>query len=279
MGYCRGVSGVISLAQTCIDMAAEKGLPAYSIGWFIHNPTVVQRFVSQGMIHIDGPAGIPPGVALVRAHGISDPLRKEFIDAGFILIDGTCGTVAHSQQLVRMCRKDQHVVIVGLRTHSEVVALSSVFDDEGNIVPVSVVETTGDIDKLKAFSTSQFKVVVQTTFDSAQFSTIMEELYFRYPDTILANRLCPSTKRRHDALLEMLKVVDAVLVIGGKISANTTALARLVESRKVPVWHIENEREIPEEIYSFNHVGVTAGTSTPEEDIDAIIRTLEEKSI
>ena len=278
MGYCRGVSGVISLAQTCVDTAKEKNLPSYSIGWFIHNPTVVNRFISQGMVHIESPGNHPPGIALVRAHGISDILRKEFVDAGFTLIDGTCGTVAHSQKLVREAKEQDHVIIIGIKNHSEVKALSNVVNAQGEVVPTTIIESLEDIDTLKPYESKNFYAVVQTTFDRELFKTILDEISLRYPSVVLANRLCPSTKRRHDALLEMIKVVDAVLVIGGKISANTTALARLVKDKGVPVWHIEDEGEIPGEIFYYEKVGVTAGTSTPEEDIDAIIRKLEERN-
>ena len=68
--------------------------------------------------------------------------------------------------------------------------------------------------------------------------------------------------------------VDAVIVIGGKMSANTASLARYVEQRGLPVWHIENAGEIPSEIYGFERVGITAGTSTPPEDIDAVYQVL-----
>jgi 4-hydroxy-3-methylbut-2-enyl diphosphate reductase IspH len=79
LGYCNGVSRVIELAQECVDRAHNEGVNAYSIGWFIHNPHVVARFAAQGMIHIDSPVGIEPGIALVRAHGITDILRNAFL--------------------------------------------------------------------------------------------------------------------------------------------------------------------------------------------------------
>ena len=62
LGYCNGVSRVIELAQECIDQAHEKGLTPYTIGWFIHNPHVVEYFEKQGMMHISSPKGIAPPI-------------------------------------------------------------------------------------------------------------------------------------------------------------------------------------------------------------------------
>lgn len=275
LGYCNGVSRVIELAQECIDRAHDEGVNAYTIGWFIHNPNVVARFADQGMIHINSPLGVTPGIALIRAHGITDTLRNEFLKAQFTLIDGTCGTVAYSQQLVRDVKDNQQVIIIGLKNHSEVIALSGVLDKKNNIVPVTVIETEEDLSLMHIPPSKELLIVVQTTFESDSYIHLLNLLKETYGQrVVIANRLCPSTKRRHDALLEMMKIVDAVLVVGGKMSANTAALAQLVIAGGVPVWHIEDKTEIPKEIYMYEKVGVTAGTSTPEEDIRAIIEEL-----
>jgi len=76
-------------------------------------------------------------------------------------------------------------------------------------------------------------------------------------------------------LIEIVPKVDAVVVVGGRASVNTTALVHLVQERKIPVWHVESAEELPGDIYMFNKVGITAGTSTPPEDIAAVIQALE----
>lgn len=272
MGYCNGVSQVIRFAQDVIDRARDEGKKAYSIGWFIHNPTVVNHFISQGMEHIDTPDGHEPGIALIRAHGIADDLRERFEQAGFTLIDGTCGTVAYSQSIIRSVSKGDHVLIIGLHNHSEVKALSRVHDAFGRFVPVQVVQSAEEVDQLDFGLEGKIITVVQTTFEHEEFHLILERLYHVFPDRIVqANILCPSTKRRHDSLLTMLEEVEAVLVVGGRMSANTRALAELVESRKVPVWHIEEASQIPHQIFQYQSVGITAGTSTPEEDVRAVV--------
>ncbi len=275
MGYCKGVSQVIELAQDVVDRAKREGVKAYSIGWFIHNPSIVNYFKAEGMENIDAPEGHEAGIALIRAHGITDELRERFISAGFTLIDGTCPTVIHSQNLVRNISPDDHALIIGLHRHSEVIALGRVHDAAGNYIPVQVVETEEEVDTLSFGDEGKIVTVVQTTFEHELFSVIRDRLEEKFPGRIeMANRLCPSTKRRHDSLISMLDEVDAVLVVGGSMSANTKALAELVASHDMPVWHIETADQIPEEIYSYGAVGITAGTSTPEKDIAEVIETL-----
>ncbi len=275
MGYCNGVSQVIRYAQDVVDRARREGKRAYSIGWFIHNPSVVNHFISQGMEHIDSPEGHEPGIALIRAHGIADDLRERFEQAGYTLVDGTCGTVAHSQSLIREVGESDHILIIGLHNHSEVKALSRVRGVSGRFVPVQIVQSVDEVDLLDIPPQGKIVTVVQTTFEHELFHQILERLHHVFSDRIVqANILCPSTKRRHDSLLAMLEKVEAVLVVGGKMSANTRALAELVESRKVPVWHIEDASQIPHQIYQYHSVGITAGTSTPEQDIRAVADTL-----
>ena len=276
MGYCNGVSHVIEKAWECLRLAKERNLPAYSIGWFIHNPTVVARFERAGMHHINSPEEGPPGIALIRAHGIADPLRHRFEQAGFTLIDGTCGTVSYSQRLIRHIGPSIHVVILGLHGHSEVTALSNVWDGHSRVIPVHVVETEADVALLPEFDRDQVLLMAQTTFPQVQYEVLHQAMQERFGDRLqMGNRLCPTTFRRHEAIAALCKKVDAVVVVGGRMSANTTSLVHLVKKKGLPVWHIESAEEIPDDVYSYQRVGVTAGTSTPAEDIEDVIATLE----
>ena len=106
----------------------------------------------------------PPGVALIRAHGIGDPLREEFKKAGYILIDGTCATVAYSQNMIRKSDPKSQVLLLGQRGHSEVTALCNVLNEKGQIVAVTVIETATDIKTLDDFGSDEILLMTQTTF-------------------------------------------------------------------------------------------------------------------
>ena len=184
MGYCNGVAHVINLAHECIRLAKEADLPAYSIGWFIHNPTVVEHFSRAGMRHIEFPEEGTPGIALIRAHGIGDPLRDRFERAGYQLIDGTCGNVAYSQRMIRNSDPSYHVVLAGLADHSEVKALSHVWNAQKEIIPVSIVEHERMVDELPSFGEDTVLLMAQTTFPSVTYENIIQRMQQRFGDRL-----------------------------------------------------------------------------------------------
>ncbi len=274
LGFCSGVAHVIGLAEECFRIAAEKQLPVYSIGWFIHNQRVVDSFIARGMRHIEHPGGGLPGVALIRAHGIPDILRKSFEDAGYILVDGTCHNVAYSQNIIRNVPVGTTIVIAGIVGHSEVVALSGLWDGAGKLVPVSVVQSAQDVVSLPD-QLGEYLLMTQTTLPAIQYKEIFNAMKDRFGQRLtIGNHLCPGALRRNKALIDLCAQVEAVVVVGGLKSANTTALAKIVAGQGLPVWHIESAHGVVPEMMVFKRIGLTAGTSTPQNDIDAVFNAL-----
>jgi (E)-4-hydroxy-3-methyl-but-2-enyl pyrophosphate reductase len=274
LGFCSGVGHVIGLAQECFRIAAEKQLPVYSIGWFIHNQRVVDSFIAKGMRHIEHPEDGLPGVALIRAHGIPDTLRKSFFDAGYFLVDGTCHNVGYSQNIIRNIQVGTTIVIAGIVGHSEVVALSGLCDSAGSLVPVSVVESAQDVTLLPD-RLGEYVLMTQTTLPAIQYKEIFNAMRERFGTRLtIGNHLCPGALRRNKALIELCAGVEAVVVVGGLKSANTTALAKIVTEQGLPVWHIESAQAVIPEMRIFKRIGLTAGTSTPKDDIDDVYRAL-----
>ncbi len=274
IGFCAGVSHVIKLADDCFRVAAEKQLPVYSIGWFIHNQRVVNEFIRRGMKHIERPEDGEPGVALIRAHGIPDKLRNEFIRAGYTLVEGTCRNVKYSQNFIRSITSGAHIVVAGIEGHSEVVALSGLWDGFGQNISVSVVQSADDVDNLPSFD-GEYILMTQTTLPGVQYKEIINAMRDRFGSKVtIGNHLCPGALRRNKALIELCGEVDAVVVVGGKTSANTMALATIVTEQGLPVWHVESADEVSDDMRKFSRIGLTAGTSTPQSDIDAVYEIL-----
>lgn len=274
MGFCMGVKQVVDLAHECLRIAKDKGVPAYSIGWFIHNQRVVKQLADLGLRHIERPEEGVPGVALIRAHGITDVLRQEFIDAGYELIDGTCRNVASSQSIIRNTGKNTLVVVAGIAGHSEVVALSGVTTTENTLIPTVVVQSVNDVQNLPDDPKTVI-LMTQTTLPALDYRAILQAMKDKYGTALrIGNHLCAGALRRNKALLELCETVEAIVVVGGKNSANTAALVRLVEEFGLPAFHVESALEITEEMRSFNRVGLTAGTSTSQHDIDDVYSEL-----
>lgn len=274
MGYCGGVSRAISMVEQAIMDAKKQGKPVYSLGKIIHNSLVCASFAEQGLLIIDSPEGHPPGIIVFRAHGVSDRVRRSFVEAGFTIIDATCPVVSRNLRTIATRQKDSHIIIVGHENHPETLAMQGV---EGGSAPPILVSGLEDLSLLS--KTVPYVVLVQTTFDRLLWVKVQEafgDLRQKGYTIEVSNEICPSSVNRRDAALRLCDTCDAVLVIGGKESANTRALYTLIADRGKKVWHIESEDEITQEMRAYAILGITAGASTPSQTIESVIATLKE---
>ena len=281
IGYCFGVANSIDKAGEGIRKAAQLGVPCYSIGPIIHNKDVVRGFEKQGMVATRDCKSVAPGVAVIRAHGIPDSLRREYLDAGFTLVDSTCPIVAKGAATLRKAAASGiGTVIIGVQGHAETVGLQGVEDLQGKPVSSRLVTCMADAEALVAShvfpENDPIVVVVQTTFSEKEFLAIRKYLKGCFPKIRFSNSPCGATIARNKAALLLAQQTDAVIVIGGKESENTKGLARKVAETGKPVFSIENEKDLDEELLKtlsgFSSVGICSGSSTP----TAIIRAVEE---
>lgn len=273
MGYCSGVSRALAMAEKAIAQANADGRPVYSLGKLIHNRQVNERFASEGLVEIHRPDEGEAGVVVVRAHGIPDDLRQEFVDRGHQIIDATCPVVKHNLRRIALYCQTHEILIIGHKGHPETRAMQGVTRCHSHLITCvdEVIEPTAG---------ARYAVFVQTTFDEIVWSAIKERLTAfgdRGCEVLFVNDVCSSSINRRTALLKLANECDAILVIGGKDSANTRALHHLAVESGVKSWHIEDEREVIPEMYDCDILGITAGASTPAEVIDAVVRRLEQE--
>jgi len=269
MGYCGGVSRALDLAEEAIAYAIEHVLPVYSLGKLIHNPQVIASLAERGMSAIEDPKGHEPGVLVVRAHGIGDTLRKRFIDAGFLLFDATCPVVRHNLSNIAHWAETHPILIIGHQGHPEVLAMQGVLIDGKPIESFLITNT----EEVSALSNRPYAVFVQTTYDQVLLEEIRSSLK-EFDRIVYVNEICPSSINRRKAALDLARRCDAALVIGGKHSANTKALAELVSNEGKKAYHIQDSTEIPSEAFSYGTLGILAGASTPSSVIDDVVKTL-----
>ncbi|NCC65483.1 MAG: 4-hydroxy-3-methylbut-2-enyl diphosphate reductase [Spirochaetia bacterium] len=277
MGYCKGVSRALEMAGNAVVFAKEQGKSVYSLGALIHNSQVCDSFARQGLVQIESPKDHDPGVLVLRAHGVADGLRVEFERAGYELVDATCPVVKRNLERIAFYSKTHAIIIVGHEGHPETVAMQGVMV-EGKPIETLLVSCVDDLPTLA--EGKAYAVFVQTTFDQGRWETIKAHLQTGTADRILVqfiNTVCPSSLERRAAVLALVKVCDAVLVIGGKHSANTKALFTLVRQEGKKAWHIEDETEIVPEMKSCDILGVTAGASTPPSVIQQVIESLQQE--
>jgi 4-hydroxy-3-methylbut-2-en-1-yl diphosphate reductase len=113
-------------------------------------------------------------------------------------------------------------------------------------------------------------VIAQTTIKQEEYAAICEALARRFPVLEVVDSICPATEERQAALAALAAETDAVVVVGGRNSANTTRLLGTARGLGKPAWHVETAAELPRELLDFARVGLTAGASTPERLVDEI---------
>ena len=190
------------------------------------------------------------------------------------LIDATCPFVKRAQDIVKELSSDaktEQIVIVGEKAHPEVVAVVSYGNGK-----CLVVEDKKDIKNVR--KTDVIYIVSQTTQSQKKFDEIVEEIS-KISKVKVFNTICRATFDRQSAAEKLAKEVDAMIVIGGKNSGNTTRLYQIC-SAITKAYHVENVDEIKKDWFNnINTVGITAGASTPDWIIERIKNKIEEYSI
>ncbi len=270
-GYCFGVKRAVKLAD---DAATSHPDGVHSLGPLIHNPQVVEQLAKKGVKKVDSLDEVEDGVVIFRSHGVASP--KLFEDAqakGVTVVDATCPFVTNAQRDAKqLIEEGYQVVMVGDRNHPET---KSVLGHAGGEILV-----TESFEEIKAylnkFPKKRLGIISQTTQTYGKFSEIVVRCLEICEELKVFNTICYATEDRQNAAEELAAKVGAMVVVGGKNSANTTHLASICGNRNIPVYHIETAQEIQQDWFpGIEKVGVTAGASTPDWIINDVIRSLE----
>jgi 4-hydroxy-3-methylbut-2-en-1-yl diphosphate reductase len=267
-GFCFGVERAL---ETTLQAADEAPEPVNTLGPLIHNPSVIADLKTKGVGVLSDPSEARSGTIILRSHGVPREVRKQLSRSGLTVIDATCPFVTSAQEkAAQMHEAGYLVVILGEREHPEVLALRSYAGEDS-----LVVESPADLpEKLPS---RRVGVVVQTTQSHERLSGLVAHLAPRVRELLLHNTICSATEQRQAAAITMASSVDAVVVVGGRNSANTRRLAELCKDRQPRTFHVESAAELdPEWFRGAAVVGVTAGASTPPDQINEVVRTIEE---
>ncbi|MCL0086181.1 4-hydroxy-3-methylbut-2-enyl diphosphate reductase [Thermodesulfovibrionales bacterium] len=261
-GFCFGVKRAVDMAFH----AAAMGSGVYTLGPVIHNPQAVEQLRSKGVSAIDDICNDKIKTLVIRTHGVPREISEELANKKYKVVDATCPFVKNAQQYAKLLREDGYqVIIIGNKEHPEVKGLMSYAGED-----VIVVDSGDVLPGLK----SKVGIVVQTTQPVSALKRFVSDVAEQAKEIKVFNTICNSTLLRLKETEEMTQKTDAMVVVGGKNSANTSRLAQLCRSMSIPTYHIETASEIKDDWFLTMHkVGVTAGASTP----DWIIKEVEER--
>lgn len=266
-GFCWGVKRAIDIT---LEAAEQKSEPVYTFGPLIHNPQLINLLESKN-IHVKSDlASMDGGELIIRTHGITPQQRALIKDKGISIKDATCPLVAKVQGMIKKySRKGYAIVIVGSDKHAEVIGLKGYA-----VTPVHVIASPSEADLLPKDYPKVF-VCAQTTCSIENYGDSVRKLKSIYKNLEVGDTICDATTERQTEVIGFTKEVDALVVVGGKESANTARLVSIAKEKGLPTWHIETEAELAiEELRQFDNIGVTAGASTPKWVIDDVLTRL-----
>ncbi len=266
-GFCMGVRRAV---ETTLETVQHTDKKITTFGPLIHNPQVLSLLEERGVEVLNEIPEHLSGVVIVRAHGVPPDQKASLRAAGAEVKDATCPRVVKVQAIIKKHKKDNcFTVIIGDKNHAEVIGLMGYAEPD-----VAVVSSKDDVDDLDI--SGPYIIVSQTTQDDDSFEELSALITSRFPGGKVFNTICDSTHKRQNEVRILCDQVEAVVVVGGKTSANTKRLAEIAEKRGLPVFLVESEAELDvAKLRDFETVGVTAGASTPAWMINRVMRTLE----
>ncbi len=262
--------GVRRAVETTLDVIQKEDTEVSTFGPLIHNPQVLELLEERGVKILKDIPEKQSGTVIIRAHGVP-PVHKEKLRlAGAKVQDATCPHVVKVQVIIKKYLKQGYAtVIIGDRNHAEVEGLMGFAGNLGRVV-----SNRNDVDSLQL--DGPYIIVSQTTQDENTFEELSSLVLARFPGGRVFNTICDATHKRQEEVRSLCRDVQAMVVVGGKNSANTKRLAEIAEGKGCPVFLVETEDELDLEALSkYECVGVTAGASTPTWMISRVVRILE----
>jgi len=260
---CFGVRDAIALALEHADAG-----PLTILGDLVHNPTVLRTLEAKGIAVAQDVAHVKTSTLMVTAHGTSERTLARTRAMGLTVVEATCPLVHVAHRAVAaLAREGYHVVIVGQRDHVEVRGLT------GDLDPGDFDVVLDDDDVLALEEHPRIGVAAQTTQAVEKVRHLAGLIRERFPQSEVrfVDTVCKPTKVRQSAAVEMARQADVVIVVGGRSSNNTRELVKTCARYCDRVHHVETDADIRAEWFEAAAVvGLTAGTSTPDEVIDRV---------
>ena len=258
-GFCFGVSRSVKMAEELLQSGR-----AYSLGQLIHNDDVVKKLENEGLTVVDSAESVPDGArVIIRAHGVPQSAYKVLKAKNAEVSDATCPKVMRIHEIVSNAAADgRYVVIIGMHGHPEVEAVRSCCND--GVICENAEELSKWYENQGRFLTKPITMVVQTTQTSSNFHECSSFLKKRCTNLQNFDTICGATSTRQDEAAKLAAECDAMVVIGGKHSANSIHLAEICRDECANTQFIENADELDlKKLQNAHNVGLTAGASTP----------------
>jgi len=273
-GFCAGVDRAIEIVERALELF---GAPIYVRHEVVHNRYVVDGLRDKGAIFIEELADVPDDSTLIfSAHGVSKKVQAEGKQRGLKVFDATCPLVTKvHMEVARYEKQGRECVLIGHAGHPEVEGTMGQYTStQGGMY---LVETAEDVATLKVKKPDELAFVTQTTLSVDDASIVIDALRKYFPNISGPRKddICYATQNRQDAVKNLAKQCDLVLVVGSKNSSNSNRLRELSNKLDTPSFLIDDAGDIdPEWLIGKQSIGVTAGASAPEILVQNVVNRL-----
>ena len=275
-GFCAGVDRAIEIVKRAIELL---GPPIYVRHEVVHNRFVVEDLRRRGAIFVEELDEVPDGATVIfSAHGVSQAVRAEAERRGLKVFDATCPLVTKvHMEVARHCRAGRDVVLIGHAGHPEVEGTMGQWNRECAGGRIYLVEDIDDVAALEVGQPDNLAYTTQTTLSVDDTRAVIEALKAKFPaiQGPKNDDICYATQNRQDAVRELARHCELVLVVGSPNSSNSNRLRELAEREGVEAYLIDGADEIdPAWIVGRRTVGVTAGASAPDILVQGVLDRL-----
>ena len=270
-GWCAGVARAVEAVEAAVD---RFGPPLYVRHAIVHNEAVVERLERRGVVFVDELSEVPEATRVVfSAHGVAPAVREEAAERDLQVIDATCPLVTKVHvEARRFAAAGYTVVLIAHRGHVE--AIGTMGEAPERIV---LVEDASDVDALEVPDPERVAWVSQTTLAVGETRDLVERLRKRFPRLAgpRTEDICFATTNRQAAVAALAERAQLVLVIGSTTSSNSRRLVEVGRARDIRTELVSGAEEVPDAwLEGVRVVGVSAGASTPEDLVQALVDRL-----
>lgn len=274
-GFCAGVDRAIQI----VEMALEKyGAPVYVRHEIVHNKYVVESLQKRGAIFVDELNEVPDDKPVVfSAHGVPKSVPAEAQKRNMLYIDATCPLVSKvHREAERYDKQGAEIVMIGHKCHPEVIGTMGQLSEGA----IHLVECSEDVEKLELKNTDNVAYITQTTLSLDDTSAVINALKDKYPSIKDPRKedICYATTNRQNAVKELAKEVDLVLIIGAPNSSNSRRLVEVAQKNGCRSVLIQCASEINWDLFEdVKNVGISAGASAPEILVEEVMQAVKSR--
>lgn len=272
-GFCNGVENTVKRAENALGN--EK---VYCLGEIVHNERVIHDLEANGMITINKIEDAPNNSkVIIRAHGELKETYDKAKEKNIGILDLTCGKIKTIRVKISKKLEDHYIIIIGKKNHPESLGVLSFSGDNSNIIEDKE-DINEIIDKVNNSPLNKIYIVSQTTFNSDKFDELISIIKNKTTKEVIVDKtICDATSKRQNETRELSKLVDTMIIVGGKKSSNTKELEIIAKENCDNVILIQEKNDLNNNQIVGEHIGIMAGASTPTIVVEEIIEELKQE--